>query len=246
MLSDYEYNPNEIESDIFLSQIPLNLMKENIKSQFKDPLEYRKKDHITTFINKYRMSKQNLDLFEDEDKDNLIELRDNFYAFMQLMFRNYLGIGINNFDTMDEETQDDMIHYIYRFFLINIKRNFFCLIMNYIEKNKESFIIDEEKRKDVTSLSFKKEIDDYDVYILGNLNSLIHQALKDDIDVDEFFEKCDDTVPCLETEFMKKNFDNFTITGNFISNYIEMVDNEFISELESKIRNRILKKYKNK
>jgi hypothetical protein len=241
---DYGYEPNEIESDMFLSEIPVSLMKENIKAQFNDPLEHRKKDHLTTFLNMYHYSKENADAYEDEDMDNIVELRDEFYAFMQQIFREYLGIGFVNFDDMSEEKQDKLIHYTYRFFLMNIKKNFVCFIINYIEEHRDELGIDDEKKKDVTTLALKKEITDpKDVAILSELGNIINDILASDIDIDEFLDKCDDDAT-LETSIVKKAFDDMEITGNFIDNYINMVDDDFRSEIESKIRNKILKKYK--
>lgn len=242
------YEPNEINSDMFLSQIPLSLMKENIKAQFEDPLEFRKKDHLSTFLNMYRYSKENVDAYEDEDLDNVIELRDDFYMFMMNIMQEYLGIGLVDFSNMSEEDQDNMIHFTYRFFIINIKKNFVSFIISYIEENKDRFLPDEEtreKRKDVTTLSFKKEVTDSDdICIISNLSNIIDEILESEIDIDDFFKKCD--MDCLETRFVSNAFDTFQITGNFFPRYAEMVDFNFRAEIESKIRNRILKKYKNK
>lgn len=47
----------------------------------------------------------------------------------------------------------------------------------------------------------------------------------------------------VELEFVKKSFDEFDLTGNFIQSYISMIDKYFRTELESKVRNKILKKY---
>lgn len=244
MFDDYEYEPNSLDSDQFLSEVSINLTKENVKAQFADPLEYRKKDHITPFITKYKFSADNADAYEDEDLDNVTELRDNFYAFMQEMFKEYLGIGFVDFDDKSKDEQDRLIHLTYRFFLMNIKKNFVCFIMNYINKNKGSYEIDEEKKKDVTSLSFKREITDpADIYIISNLHSIIEGILGEEIDVDDFLDNCDDD-NCLETIFVKKKFDKFEITGNFVPRYIEMLDYDFISDIETKIRNKILKKYR--
>jgi hypothetical protein len=243
---DYAYEPNEIESDMFLSEIPISLMKENIKSQFIEPLEFRKKDHLTTFLNMYHYSKENADAYEEEDSENIIELRTDFYSFMLAMLRNYLGLGFVDFDDMSEEDQDNLIHYTYRFFIMNIKKNFVTFIINTINKNKESYIQIDEKNKDVTTLSFKKEITDpYDIVIISELGNIIDDILSSDIDIDEFFENCDDE-NSLETRYVKKAFDDMKITGNFIPYYIEMIDSDFRSEIESKIRNKILKKYKKK
>lgn len=245
MQDEFDYTPNSIESDQFISEVSINLMKENIKAQFKDPLEYRKKDHIIPFINMYHFSEDNADAYEDEDIDNIKELHDDFYAFMQRMFREYLGIGFVDFDDMSYSEQDKLIHYTYRFFLINIKSNFVCFIMNYINENRDRwYSSDSDKRKDVTSLSFKREVTDpVDVYILSNLHSIISDILSSDIDIDDFFEKCDDD-RSLETVFVAKKFDDLVITGNFVAKYIEMLDYDFISDIETKIRNKILKKYR--
>ena len=42
-------------------------------------------------------------MLEDEELDSIIELRDDFYAFMRRMFKNYLGIGFVDFDDLSEE-----------------------------------------------------------------------------------------------------------------------------------------------
>lgn len=241
---EYEYEPNDIDSDQFLSEVSITLTEENIKAQFKDPLEYRKKDHITPFIARYKFSRDNADAYEDEDLDNVTELRDDFYSFMQRMFHEYLGIGFVDFDDKDMDSQDKMIHLTYRFFLINIKRNFVCFIMNYLNEHRDEFDVDDDKRKDVTSLSFKREITDpVDTHIISNLHSIITDILNEDITVDDFLANCDND-GCLETLFVKDKFDSYEMTGNFVPNYVDMLDDDFISDLETKIRNKILKKYR--
>lgn len=244
LFSEYDYSPNDIDSDRFLSDVPVSLMKENIKAQFKDPLENRKKDHISTFISMFNYSKDNHDVYEDEDLDNTIELKDEFYAYIIELFRIYLGIGFNDFEDLSDDEQNELIHYTYRFFIINIKKNFVCLILNYIEKHRDEYF-DDDKKRDVTTLTFKREVTDpADVYILSNLATIINEILAEDIDVDDFFDNCDDNDYCLETRFVSKQFDEFRLTGNFVRKYIEMLDKDFISSIESKVRNRILKKYK--
>ena len=244
LFSEYDYSPNDIDSDRFLSDVPVSLMKENIKAQFKDPLENRKKDHISTFISMFNYSKDNYDVYEDEDLDNTIELKDEFYAYIIELFRIYLGIGFNDFEDLSDDEQNELIHYTYRFFIINIKKNFVCLILNYIEKHRDEYF-DDDKKRDVTTLTFKREVTDpADVYILSNLATIINEILAEDIDVDDFFDNCDDNDYCLETRFVSKQFDEFRLTGNFVRNYIKMLDTDFISSIESKVRNRILKKYK--
>ena len=242
-----EYKPNSLDVDMLLSEMPLSLMKENIMAQFDDPLEYRKRDHVTTFINMYRMSKNNVNIYEDEEIDNLNELRDGFYVFMQNLFKEYFDIGFVDFDDMEESEQDDLIHFTYRFFIINIKRNFVTFIINKIENNKDEYNNDIDKKKDIITLSLKKDIDnDNDLSILSSLPSIIDNILNDDtLDIDDFLDNCDND-STLETRFVKKAYDDFKITGNFIPKYIAILSDDFKTEIKSKVRNKILKKYQNK
>ena len=187
------YKPNDITSDTFLSEIPISLMKENIKAQFEDPLEYRKKDHVSTFQNTYTFSKDNLNVVDDfDDKADIDAIRDEFYVFMQQMFHHYFNIGFVNFDDMSQDEQDKLIHLTYRFFLINIRKNFSNLILNYIDDHRENYEGLADEQTDVTSLSFKKEVTDpVDMYILANMDDVITGILNQDISVDEFFQYCD-------------------------------------------------------
>ena len=101
-----------------------------------------------------------------------------------------------------------------------------------------------EKKKDVISLNFKNEIDnDYDILVLSNLSKIIDFILSQSYTVDDFFKNCEPDSLSVEYDFVKENFENFTLTGNFVSNYIAMLDESFKIEIEGKIRSKILKKY---
>ena len=129
----------------------------------------------------------------------------------------------------------------------NIKKNFVNVVRNYIEENRKELQSSFEKKKDVTSLTFKTEIDDEtDVIILANLIEIIHNILdfvKENCDVDDFLKLCQDDEVILELEYVKSAYDRTDITGNFVELYVDMVDETFISDIQSKIRNKILKKY---
>ena len=45
-MSDYGYTPNDISYEEFLSEAPLDLIKESIRTQFSDPIDYNKKDYM--------------------------------------------------------------------------------------------------------------------------------------------------------------------------------------------------------
>lgn len=243
-MMEYGYMPTDLNDELFLTEAPLDLIISAIEAQFDDPLEWRKKDYIQSFITKYEFSKDNM--FED-DLVEVDDLRDKFVAKIRDIFEERLGIGFVNLDDEGDEEQHELIHLTYRFFIKNIKKNFVNLIINYIKDNEEEISNSYEKRKDVTSNTFKSEIDnEYDVLVISNLGTIIHDALdqiREYDEVDKFFKGCTSNEVVLELEYVKRAYDKIEITGNFIPNYIDMVDESFIMEIQSKIRNKILKKY---
>ena len=163
---------------------------------------------------------------------------------MNEIFEAYLSVGFPDIEEKTEDEQHEIIHLTYRFFIKNIKKNFITLIMNYIDKYKLELASSLPKKKDVTSLNLKAEIDnEEDIIIISNLNEVIDDILSIDFSVEEFLELCTDKGNCLETEFIKDSYNNYIITGNFVEEYEKMVDSYFKTELESKVRNKILKKY---
>ncbi len=242
--NDYGYNPNEVDSEIFLSDIPLSLMKETIRNQFEEPLEYRKNDYLQTFFNKYEFTKENM---TEDDEEEVEELYSGFISFMEEIFKEFLGIGIPNLDDMSEEEQEEIIRFIYRYFIIDIRKNFVNVIYNYIKERKEKIAERMDKKKDVTYLSLKKYVDDEDeIVILSNLGEVINDILSEEFTIDEFFKYSRTDKNELEIDFVSDRYDTCDITGNFVSNYINMVDEELKMEIECKVRNKILKKYKKK
>jgi hypothetical protein len=241
---EYGYEPTDLEDELFLSEVPVELLQESIESQFKDPLEYRKKDYVQTFITKYEFSKENM----LEDDANMLEItRDKFLLFLETIFNEYLSVGFNDYEDMDVEDQNELFHHTYRFFLKNIKKNFVNIVINWIEESKDHILSNYEKKKDITFLNFKAELDnDFDVIVLSNLGNIINEIityLRSMNDVDEFFRLCESDEAQLELECVKHYYDEMTLTGNFIENYVDMIDGDFQSEIQSKVRNRILKKY---
>lgn len=240
---EYKYSPTELDDEAFLSDLPIDLIISSIETQFDSPLEYRKIDYVQTFINKYNLMKEN-DIDED---DNLENFHDEFFRFIEQIFQDKLSIGFPNIDDMNDDDQCEMVHLTYRFFIKFIKKNFVNLIKNYIKENPNEITSTYEKKKDVTTINFKAEIDnDYDILVLSYLGNIIEDVLeqfRELDDVNEFLDYCQSDEYILELAYVKKSFNNMTLTGNFIPKYIDMIDDEFKVEIESKVRNSILKKY---
>ena len=238
------YNPVDIDDELFLSSVPLEVLMNSLDTQFQSPLEWRKNDYVQSFITKYDFSKDNM---LEDDQDFLDVYYDQFMSHIQKLFEDYLDVDFVSPENRSDDDLNDCVHLTYRFFIKNIKKNFVSVIKNYIDQNKDEFINRYESKKDVTSMTFRAEIDDdYDILVLANLKSIIDDILLDVTEfstVEEFFNLCISDEVSIELEYVRHAYEEFEITGNFITKYVEMVDEDFRSDLQSKIRNIILKKY---
>lgn len=242
---EYQFEPTPVETEIFLSDEPLNLIKEHIRSQFSDPMD-KKFDYVGSYIEKFRVSVLNIET--DDDEIELERLNDDFIRFMLNIFDKYLGIAFPDFDVKSNEEQHEIIHMVYRYFIINIKHNFSSFCMNYIVKHKRELAENQPRKKDVTSLNLKKDvIDGDDIVIVSNLFNIIEGIVfKQEYDIEFFINNSDWKEPHLETEMIEEYFENFSLVGNFYPGYRNMLSTVFIKEIECKVRNRILKPYKKK
>ena len=253
MMTDELYVPNNIVTDTFLSELPVSLIKENIKVQFKEPLEH-KTDYVSVFIDKYNylmdtLSEDDDDIDYEESLDELNRLRGDFITFMEKRFFKKLNIGIVDFEDLSNDEQNEKIKMLYSYFILNIKKNFTNLVLNYISEFKRSLLssVNKSKKKDVTSLSLKKEITSQDdIDIIANLGEIVNLVLEGEIDLDRFISMSESNKNAVECEWLKDQYENFLLTGNFVEKYKKMIDNDFKYELEISVRNKILKKYRSK
>ena len=79
-----------------------------------------------------------------------------------------------------------------------------------------------------------------------NIAKVIDIISSNPFDVDEFleFSKGDDAD--VENEYINEKYDEFIVNGNFVEPYFFMLSDTFRIEVECKVRNKILKKYRKK
>ena len=243
--NEFDYSPSQVEDEMFLSDVPLPITQHAIACQFAHPLENRKKDYVGTFIDRYEYSIKNLNMEEEADeREEINVLYDTFIGFMVSIFEERLNLGFPEIEDDSREDQGQLMHLTYRFFIKNMKKNFSNLIVNYISDHKEELAEDLPEIKDITTATFKSEtIDEDDIKILSNLDHVIDNILCMDFNVDEFLELCQGNGYSLEREYVTKKFEEFEIVGNFYEYYVGMIDADFRTELQSKVRNKILKNY---
>ena len=199
---DYEFEPTPTDAEIFLSDEPINLLKQHIRAQFSDPMNY-KFDYVGSYIESFRMSV--LQIETDDDENDLERMNDDFIRFLLNIFDKYLGLGFPDFEEKSYEDQLDILHMTYRYFIVNIKHNFSSFCLNYILRNKRELSDTLPKKKDVSSLNLKRDgIDADDIVIVSNLYTIILNIIEQDHDVDEFILNSDVNDPRLETDMMNE------------------------------------------
>lgn len=234
------YKPTPIESDIFLSDVPMDLMQENIADQFDDPLEYGT-DYISVFIDKYDLSREEIG---DEGKDQLEEIRNQMFSFILKQFQDHYNIGIPEFEDLPMEDQNKIVMSLYRFFVLNIKKTLSRLVINYISKHGDELIDIGNRKKSVTYLSMRKEIDDpVALSVLSDISAVIDVIADSDMDVDEFLELAKYDNNSIEVEVIQDAYEEFKVTGNFTSACFDLLSFDLRQEIESKVRNKLMKKY---
>lgn len=237
---------DDIDDADFLSEVPVSLIESSLEEQFLEPLEYRKKDYIAEYLKKYEDQKEN-DILEDEYQ-TADEEHYEFISFVKDIFEKFLDVSFVDIDDKPYEYQHEIIHNTYQYFIKNIKKNFVNIVCNEIKENASDYIsrID-SPRKDVTYLTFKQEIDNEDdAILLSNLSTIISYVvdnIRDNYTVNKFFNMADYGEADFIRSYVIDAYNNFNLTGNFVPRYCEMVDTDFLIEIESKVRNFVLKKY---
>jgi hypothetical protein len=237
MLRDDDYI-NGFDIERILGDLPLDIIKENIKSQIDDPLTFMT-NHCDQVYETLDEAMDELGHI-DEYRYEINEMRDDFNSFLvtELDTRFSLGIDLDNLQTYEME---EIGKYSYEFFVVDLKRNITNFLMNYICLNKSylaSLFTDEYKRKDVTTTNMKKLTKNKDdVVILANIISVIYNILDLELDPEDFMELAVEPGD-YAGEAVKEYVRSFKIANNFVYNLfneVKYIHNDIIDEFASEI-----------
>lgn len=237
MIRDNDYI-NGFDIERILGDLPIDIIKENIKSQIEDPLTFMTNhcDQVYETLDEAMAEVGHI----DEYKYELEEMRDDFNSFLinELDTRFNLGIDMENLQTYEIE---EVGKNAYDFFVVNLKENLTNFLMNYICLNKSylaGLFTDEYKRKDVTTNNMKKLTKNKDdVVILANIISVLYHILDLDIDPEDFMELAVEPGEYCG-EVVKEHVKTFKIANNFVFglfNEIKYTHNDIIDEFASEI-----------
>lgn len=229
---------NGFDIERILGDLPIDIIKENIKSQIDDPLTF-----MTNHCDQvYETLDEAMDEIGhiDEYRYELQEIRDDFNLFLLTELDNGFGLGID-FDNLQTYEMEDIGKHAYDFFVVNLRENITNFLKNYICINKAnlaSLFTEEYKRKDVTTTNMKRLTKNKDdVIILSNIISILYYILDLDLDPEDFMELAVEPGE-YSGELVKEYVRNFKIANNFVNklfNEVKYTHNDAIDEYASEI-----------
>lgn len=237
MIRDNEFI-NGFDIERILGDLPIDIIKENIKSQIDDPLTFMTNhcEQVYETLDEAMDEVGHIDEFRYE----LQELRDDFSSFLLLELDGGFGLGID-VENLQLYEMEEISRNSYEFFVVNLRENITNFLKNYICVNKSSLaeLFNEEyKRKDVTTTNMKKLTKNRDdVVILSNIISVIYHILDLDLDPEDFMELAVEPGE-YSGEAVKEYVNSFKIANNFVSrlfNEVKYTHNDAIDEFASEI-----------
>lgn len=229
---------NVFDVERVLGDLPIDIIKENIKSQINDPLTYSTNQAEQV----YETLEEAINEFGhiDEYRNEIFELKDNFSAFLLTEVNNKFNLEID-IENLDDYEVHNIARHCYEFFIVNLKEVLSNFILNYICLNKSDIsreFDDEYKKKDVTTINMKKLTKNKDdVIILSNINSVINYILDIEHHPEDFVELAIEQGEYVG-ESVKELVNSFKIAGNFVFNIInelKLSHNDTIDEIASNV-----------
>jgi hypothetical protein len=233
-----------VEVDELLSELPMDLMKENLKCQIQDPLSTTS-NYLNIIIEKYTVLKDNFDDDEVSMQKIKATMEDVFAYVLNLMDDTYeLDLDeVYDFDDLLEMTDN-----LYTFLILHFRSNVSNFFYEFIIENKKNLVDYYEKlgkKKDVTTLNLKKQIKSKDdIIILANLPSITNYIKNLYVEPLEFLNYITDD-DNYEGKYVKDLILHNKLTGNFVNNYLNIIFDEndnVLDEIQVEIKIQLFSK----
>lgn len=241
---NYELSSNT-EIDMLLVELPLNLLKENIRYQVNNPLSTGV-NYVETVEDKIRIMRNSY-ADNPEAIANINMLIQDFFGFLISEIDNKFDLGVSIDDNdMNQIMETGIV--LYNFLILNYKKNITKMVYRFIIKNKKSIVSqfsDQLKRKDVTSNSLKKMTKNKDdVLILANLPNIIKYIVTLDLEALDFLKYAANDEN-YEASYISNIILSGNMLGNFVDSYFQIVIDEYdyiLDEVQTDVRLKLLKK----
>lgn len=241
---NYELS-SDLELDSLLSDLPIEVIKESIKEQISDPLSTNI-DYVNTIVEKCSVLRK--EFAENEDAlAQINDLLDNFFRFLITEIDNKFDLTID----VSDESVDSLIligEILYNFLILRYKKNISRFIYKFIIKNKKSLVEQFEKqskKKDVTSISLKKQIKNKDdILLISNLPNVIKYIMNLYIEPLDFLKyACDDEY--YEGTILRQMILTSKVVGNFVTEYLNLIvynNDDILDEVQTDVKLKLMKK----
>lgn len=237
---------SDFEVDMLISEMPLDLIKENITEQITLPLSTR-----TNFISVLEDSFKMIDDITVENPDEREKILNNIRGFFSYTLNQIdkeydLGIDIDLIE--NDQMLIEKTTALYNFLILRYKKNICKFLYSFIKKNKKMLLELFDgvgKKKDITSISLKKQIKNKDVILLiSNLSTIIKYILNLEIEAADFIQYCcsDDYY---EGNVVLSMVQTGEISNNFVAKYLDLIIDEYdsvLDEIQTEVKLKILNK----
>lgn len=228
-----------------LAEIPSSLLLINLKEQIKSPLS-SPMDLLTVFIDKCSLIREEYaDDAENIAKLNLLmsEFLNEVLDIIEEVYDITVNINRENVQELIDVTQS-----LYKILILKYKKNLSKFFIKYILKNKK-MLADEfgsGNSKDLTSLSLKKGLqikNKESVSIISNLPLIFRNIVSYQTEVEpiEFLE-LSGAEKYYEGYLLKEMFAYGKICGSFVPKVMELMVEQYDSEIFSEVRYKLIEK----
>ena len=229
---------NIFDVERILGDLPIDIIKENLKTQIEDPLVFGSNqcDQVYDTLDEAMNEFGHIEEYREE----IYEMRDDFNCFLAAELDRRFDLGID-FDNLQDYELESVARNCYNFFILDLKESLTRFVSNYILVNKSSLselFNDEYKRKDVTTTNMKRLTKNReDILILSNIISVIYHVLDLDHDPEDFMELAVEPGE-YSGECIREFVHSFKIANNFVytlMNEVKYIHNDMIDEIASEI-----------
>ncbi len=245
-LEDETNEVSNIDTDLLLADLPINLIKENIRAQINDPLS-NTVNYIEIVIDKIR----ELEEMYSEDGETLNKIKGlslDFFSSIIDDIDERFGLGVS-FEESDSAVYiEELATVLYSFLIVRYKKNVRKMLYNYITENKKELVEEFDyflKKKDVTSNSIKKKVKNKeDALIASNLPVIIKYILDLNLSPIELIEYCNSD-DLYEGSYIIDLILSGNLIGDFTEEYLSIIVDEYddvLDEIQTNIRIKLLNK----
>lgn len=241
---NYEIS-SDLELDSLLSDLPIEVIKESIKEQVADPLSTNI-NYVNTIVEKCGVLRREFEENEDALKQ-INDLLEDFFRFLITEIDTKFDLTLD----VSDDAVDTLVsigEILYSFLILRYKKNISKFIYKFIIKNKK-FLVEQfekqSKKKDVTSISLKKQIKNKDdILLISNLPNVIKYIMNLYIEPLDFLKyACDDEY--YEGSILKQMILSGKLVGNFVTEYLNLIvydNDDILDEVQTDVKLKLLKK----